>query len=71
MLFLYTDLLQALKGERLSSVFSSDGAVISASTAPHYGGPAAGKHDADREKQPRLSVLTTLEHAGWPILATG
>ena len=35
---LYTDVLQALKGERLSSVFSSDGTLISASAAPHCGG---------------------------------
>ena len=34
---LYTDLLQALKGERLSSVFSPDGTLISASAAPHCG----------------------------------
>ena len=33
----YTDLLQALKGERLSSVFSPDGTLISASAAPHCG----------------------------------
>ena len=32
---IYTDLVQALKGERLSSVFSSDGILISASAAPH------------------------------------
>ena len=35
---LYTDLLQALKGERLSSVFSPDGTLISASAAPQCGG---------------------------------
>ena len=35
--WLYTDLLQDLKGERLSSVFSPDGTLISASAAPHYG----------------------------------
>ena len=35
--WLYTDLLQALKGERLSSVFSPDGTLISASAAPHHG----------------------------------
>ena len=35
--WLYTDLLQALKGERLSSVFSPDGTLISASAAPHCG----------------------------------
>ena len=34
----YTDLLQALKGEPLSSVFSSDGTLISASAAPHCRG---------------------------------
>ena len=34
-----TDLLQALKGERLSSVFSPDGTLISASAAPHCGEP--------------------------------
>ena len=32
-----TDLLKALKGERLSSVFSPDGTLISASAAPHCG----------------------------------
>ena len=32
-----TDLLQALNRERLSSVFSSDGTLISASAAPHCG----------------------------------
>ena len=32
-----TDLLQALKGDRLSSVFSPDGTLISASAAPHCG----------------------------------
>ena len=36
-MWLYTDLLQALKGECLSSVFSPDGTLISASTAPHCG----------------------------------
>ena len=35
--WLYTDLLQALKGERLSSVFSPDRTLISASAAPHCG----------------------------------
>ena len=33
----YTDLLQALKGEHLSSVFSPDGTLISASAPPHCG----------------------------------
>ena len=33
----YTALLQTLKGERLSSVFSPDGTLISASAAPHCG----------------------------------
>ena len=36
--FHYTDLLQVLKGEPLSSVFSSDGTLFSASAAPHRGG---------------------------------
>ena len=31
------DLLQTVKGERLSSVFSPDGTLISASAAPHCG----------------------------------
>ena len=34
---LYTDLPQALKGERLSSVLSPDGTLIPASAAPHCG----------------------------------
>ena len=41
---LYTDLLQTLKGERLSSVVSSDETLISASAAPHQG-------DDEREGQ--------------------
>ena len=36
--YIYSDLLQALKGEPLSSVFSSDGTLTSASAAPHCGG---------------------------------
>ena len=40
--WLHTDLLQALKGERSSSVFSPDGTLISASAALHCGSqPAA------------------------------
>ena len=35
--WLYTDLLQALKGERLSCVFSLEGTLIFASAAPHCG----------------------------------
>ena len=35
---LYTDLLQALKGQRLSSAFSSDGTSMSASATPHWKG---------------------------------
>ena len=34
---LYTDLLQALKGERLSFAFSPDMTLISASATPHCG----------------------------------
>ena len=37
-----SDLLQALKGERLSSVFSPDGTLISASAAPHCGKGGGG-----------------------------
>ena len=33
----YTDLLQALKGERLSTVFSPDGTLICAFAASHCG----------------------------------
>ena len=33
--YILTDLLQALKGDHLSSVFPLDGALISASAAPH------------------------------------
>ena len=36
-LWLYTDLLQTLKGERLSSVFSPAGTLISGSAALHCG----------------------------------
>ena len=36
-IWLYTDLPQALKGEPLSFVFSSDRTLISASAAPHCG----------------------------------
>ena len=35
--YIYTNLLQALKGDCLSSVFSPDGTLISASAAPHCG----------------------------------
>ena len=35
-MWLYTDLLQALKGKLLGYVFSTDGTLISASAAPHY-----------------------------------
>ena len=34
-MYVYTDLLQALKGEVLSSVFSPDGTLTSASAASH------------------------------------
>ena len=37
MAILATDLLQARKGDRLSSVFSPDGTLISSSAAPHCG----------------------------------
>ena len=35
-MWLYTDILQALKGERLSSVISPDETLISASADPAY-----------------------------------
>ena len=46
--WLYTDLLQALKGERLSSVSSPDGTLISASAAAHCGDQ--GTEDRQVEK---------------------
>ena len=46
-----TDLLQALKGERLSSVFSPDGTLISASAAPHCG---------DQQQQQKMCLLSPL-----------
>ena len=48
-----TDLLQALKGEPLSSVFSTDWTLISASVAPHCG-EKVEKEDKDL-MQPRSS----------------
>ena len=45
----YTDLLQSLKGEPLSYVLSSDGTLISASTAPHCGGWRREWLDSRRE----------------------
>ena len=41
-MWLYTDLLQALKGELLSSVLSTDETLISASAAPHCRGKGVG-----------------------------
>ena len=43
-IWLYTNLLQALKGECLSSVFSPDVILISASAAPHCGVQAWDLH---------------------------
>ena len=45
--WLHTDLLQALKGERLSSVFLPDGTLIPASAAPHWGPRPHGLSDAE------------------------
>ena len=51
-MWLYTDLLQALKGERLSSVFSPDGTLISASAAPHCGKKEEEEtHQKEEEKK--------------------
>ena len=57
---LYTDLLQALKGERLSSVFSPHGNLISASAAPHCGD--ADNVFADRAKLQAVSMTYPLDH---------
>ena len=51
--WLYTDLLQALKGERLSSVFSPDGTLISASTAPYCGGRKKNSSNKESGKKKR------------------
>ena len=56
--WLYTDLLQALKGEHLNSVFSPDGTLISASAARH----CSGKKKAGEEEK-RTTVKT--EEGGW------
>ena len=48
---LYTDLLQALKGERLSSVLSPDGTLISASAAPHCGVVRGGEGEKEGGKR--------------------
>ena len=44
---LYTDLLQALKGKRLNSVFSQDGTFISASAALHCGMGGGGEKERE------------------------
>ena len=41
-------LLQASKGERLSSVFSPDGTLISASAVPHCGGGQTSSTQTDQ-----------------------
>ena len=43
-------LLQALKGERLSSVFSPDGTLISASAAPHCGAVMKGRRKRRKKR---------------------
>ena len=45
--WLFSDFLHALKGERLSSVFSPDGTLISASAAPHCGVGGGGRGEGD------------------------
>ena len=64
--WLYTNLFQALKGERFSSVFSQDGTLISASAAPHCGDR---KGHVDRtpwkqtNKQQQQRKFQTLRHS--------
>ena len=52
--WLYTDLLQALKGERLSSVFSLDGTLISEAAAPYCGGSTEENKNDCKEIKERL-----------------
>ena len=57
--WLYTDLLQALKGEHLSSVFSPDRTLISASAAPHRGVMLRSEEKANNKKE-RFGVESAL-----------
>ena len=52
-MWLYTDLLQALKRERSSSVLSPDGTLMSASVAPHFG---EIRKDRERERKKYLDL---------------
>ena len=56
-----TDLLQALKGERLCSVFSPDGTLISVSAAPHCG-------DTEQVHEHRVLGITIDAEIKWLIL---
>ena len=47
----YAELLQAFKGERLSSVFSQDGTLIPASAAPHCGEWEKEKEERKKKKK--------------------
>ena len=58
-MWLYTDLLQALKGEPLSSVYSIDGSLISVSAAPHCGEQFLRVQVKDR--------FTVMIHAAVPL----
>ena len=53
----YIDLLRAFKGERLNSVFSPDGTLISASAAPHCGVKYAKESASLHEIQKGVSSL--------------
>ena len=64
-------LLQALKGERLSSVFSPDGTLISASATPHCGAAVynteEGRGDVYTTDDGRGDVYTTEGEGRWVI----
>ena len=66
--WLYTDLLQALKGERLSSVFSPDGTLISASAAPHCGTFSNKSKFVHIPTMADHSLATTVESTSGQIL---
>ena len=57
-----TDLLLALKGECLSSVFSPDGTLISSSAAPHCGVLSQGVRHVSDYIEVRLRFQSRNEH---------
>ena len=60
------DLLQALKGEPLSSVFSTDEILISASAAPHCGA-FNSTIDLEHNNSVRKTELTSTPTARSPL----